>query len=469
MSDSNNRESPSRGRILVVEDDRFYQEICRDVLREDGYEVDVAFTGEEALSKVKGGNYHILLVDLVLPGMDGINVLSVSKQVNPSTDVILMTGYATVESAVKALKRGASDYLTKPVNPEELKLSVKRCREFRNLFEENNELRNMIRLYQTSQLLSNTLELEQLYPLALDIIIQEMKADVGIGLFRPGEGRRMQLMAYRGISEETARRMAEEVREKFTDPMPREMRVTENASISSQDSNPAGKHALILPLKCEPGRGQPISCDGLVVAWRNKPFAENNLQNIRFLAEQISMSLENAVNYRDAQEMIFVDDLTGLYNMRYLDVSLDNEIKRAKRFKKGLGLLFVDLDHFKNVNDDYGHLIGSKLLKEVADSLLKSIREIDTAIRYGGDEFILILPDTSREGSIRVAERLREHMENEIFLTGEELQLKITCCIGVAAYPEDAENPVDLIHLADKAMYKGKETTRNRVCSVKDL
>ncbi len=469
MSDSKDKESPSKGRILVVEDDRFYQEVCRDVLQEDGYEVEVSFTGEDALSKVKQSKFDILLVDLVLPGMDGINVLSVSKQVNPSTDVILMTGYATVESAVKTLKRGASDYLTKPINPEELKLSVKRCREFRSLFEENNELRNMIKLYQTSQLLSNTLELEQLYPLAVDTIMQEIKGDAGIGLFRPGEGKKMDLMAYRGLEDEAANKTAEKIREKFTDPMPREMQMMENVPPASESSNPTGKNALILPLECRPARGQPISCDGLVVAWRSTPFAEHNLYNVRYLAEQISLSLENAINYRDAQEMVFVDDLTGLYNMRYLDVSLDNEIKRAKRFKKGLGLLFVDLDHFKNVNDDYGHLLGSKLLKEVADSLLKSIREIDTAIRYGGDEFILILPDTSREGAIKVAERLRENMEEDIFLTDERLELKVTCCIGVAAYPEDAVNPVDLIHLADKAMYKGKETTRNRVCSVKDL
>jgi len=461
MTDSPDKQPLKKGRILVVEDDRFYQELCQEVLGEEGYKVDVTFTGEEAMLKLKEGRYQILIVDLVLPGMDGLKVLSSAKQINASSDVILMTGYASVESAVKALKSGASDYLTKPINPEELKLSVKRCLELRSLFEENNELKNMVKLYQTIQLVSNTLDLEQLYPLSLDSVLQGVDAEAGIALFREGEGKKPSLMSYRGIEEGSASLIASLIKEKYTDPLPEEMQVIDDFPIPPGLGREVGPHTLLVPLHCQSERGRAFYCDGIIVVWKREPFREKDFPNMRFISEQISLSLENALDYQGAQEMVFEDDLTGLYNMRYLNVALDNEIKRAKRFKKGLALLFMDLDYFKEINDTHGHLIGSKLLKEVAKILNRCVREVDIAIRYGGDEFIAILPDTDPDGAEKVAERLRKKMEKHTFLAREGIRAKMTCCVGIACFPQDAQNMVDLIHLADKAMYRGKETTRN--------
>jgi len=450
-------------RILVVEDDRFYQEICREVLEEEGYKIDMAFTGEEALVELRNFQYPILIVDLVLPGMDGLKVLSMAKQISASTDVILMTGYATVESAVKALKIGASDYLTKPVNPDELKLSIKRCIELRSLFEENNELKNMVKLYRTIQLVSNTLETEQLYPLSLDSVLQGVGADAGIALFRENEGKELSLMAARGLKEESAKKIASVVIENYANPLPREMQILNDMPVPPGLENEIGQYALLIPLTCRAGRGHSFLCDGLITVWKREPFVDKDVSNLRFINEQIDLSLENALNYQGAQEMVFIDDLTGLYNMRYLNLSLDNEIKRAKRFKKSLGLLFLDLDYFKEVNDTYGHLVGSKLLKEMATVLKTCIREVDIAIRYGGDEFIVILTESDPKGVLKVAERMRRKIQEHVFVLSESIRIKITCCVGIACYPEDAQTKVDLIHMADKAMYRGKETTRNCV------
>ncbi len=461
MDNPTKKQQLKKGQILVVEDDRFYQELCREVLEEEGYEVHPTFTGEEALIKIKDGQYQIIIVDLVLPGIDGLKVLSSAKQVGVPIDVILMTGYASVESAVKALKSGASDYLTKPINPEELKLSVKRCMELRSLFEENNELKSMVKLYQTVQLVSNTLELDQLYSLSLDSVLQGVDAKTGVALFRVEEGKLLELKSYRGLEDEPARLIASLIKEKYADPLPQKMKVLTDFPVPPGTGREVGTYTLMIPLQCEADRGHSFHYDGLIVAWKHEPFQDNYLANIRFITEQVSLSLENALNFRGAQEMVFVDDLTNLYNMRYLSIALDNEIKRAKRFKKGLAILFLDLDHFKEINDEYGHLAGSKLLKEVAKIVKRCVREVDIAIRYGGDEFIAILPDTDPEGALKVAERIRKKMEKHTFLSREGIRVKMTCCVGVACYPNDAKNKVDLIHLADKAMYRGKETTRN--------
>lgn len=463
MDDKTQKATFQKGRILVVEDDRFYQELCREVLEEDGYEVDFSFTGEEAVAKIAAEPFHIVITDLVLPGIDGFKVLTAVKQISPSTDVILMTGYATVESAVKALKRGASDYLTKPINPEELKLAIKRCLELRSLFDENNELKVLVKLYHAVQLVSNTLELEQLYPLSLDSILQGVSAQAGIALFRHAEDKDFSLVAFRGIDQDNAHTISFLVEKKLGRSIAGDMQVIENPTLKFGSNMDIGNNALVIPLNCEAPRGHSFLCNGIIMVWKDEHFHKKELANIRFIIEQIRRSFENALDFRGAQEMVFVDDLTGLFNMRYLNIGLENEIKRAKRFKKGLALLFIDLDHFKEVNDTHGHLVGSKLLKEAANILKKCIREVDIAIRYGGDEFIVILTDTDPKGAMKVAERIRKKMEEKIFLAREGIRLKMTCCVGVACYPEDAENKVDLIHLADKAMYRGKETTRNVV------
>lgn len=457
----------SKEKILIVEDDRFYQELYCEVLEEEGYEVDSTFTGEEAISKVKEKPYNLMVLDMVLPGIDGQEVLSRVKQIRPTMDVIITTGYASVESAVKALKTGASDYLTKPINPEELKLSIKRCIEIRGLFEENSELKSLLKLYQNVQLVSSTLEIEKLYELSLDAVIHSLNASIGIGFFRTEENQPMQLKSFRGIDESTAKLVVQYATARYVRNGVKDILSISNLTPPNGVTLP--KVGVLVPFNCKNAGEKKISCKGAVVAFRDYPFTDKEIANARFLSEQISLSLANALTYTGTKKMIFVDDLSGLYNTRYLDISLENEIKRAKRFKSSLSLLFIDLDYFKEVNDTYGHLVGSRLLHETAQVLKRGIREVDIPIRYGGDEFIIILVETGREGAVKVAERLRKTIEEHEFVVGENIRIKMTCCVGVASYPEDAQTKIDLIHLADKAMYRGKETTRNCVYSAASL
>jgi two-component system, cell cycle response regulator len=163
------------------------------------------------------------------------------------------------------------------------------------------------------------------------------------------------------------------------------------------------------------------------------------------------------------EDLAYLDDLTHLFNVRYLDLVLDRELKRCTQSGAPFSLLFMDLDRFKEVNDAHGHLIGSRLLVEVAKVIGGAVRDDDVVVRYGGDEYVVLLRATDSGGAVKVAERTRRAIERHPFLSREGLGLSMTTCIGVASFPEHATDKASLLDYADRAMYRGKKTTRNVV------
>lgn len=210
-------------------------------------------------------------------------------------------------------------------------------------------------------------------------------------------------------------------------------------------------------------RGKCLGVIELINKVEDDKFDEEDLLILTTLADYTAIAIENAIFFHKVQELTIIDDLTRLYNSRFLHTRLDYEFERARRFKYNLSMIFFDLDYFKNVNDRYGHLLGSKLLKEIARLVLKNIRTIDMACRYGGDEFVILLPETSKKNAFHVAQKLRRSIGNNEFLREEGINLRITASFGVASFPKGAKSKEDLIQLADQAMYEVKNSTRNGV------
>ncbi|MBI4466316.1 MAG: sensor domain-containing diguanylate cyclase [Acidobacteria bacterium] len=194
-------------------------------------------------------------------------------------------------------------------------------------------------------------------------------------------------------------------------------------------------------------------------------FDQDDLALLQAMADYAAIALENAIHVQRIHELTITDDCTDLYNVRHLNFVLDTEIYRSNRYQYQFSVIFFDLDHFKDVNDTHGHLVGSKLLQEIAQLIRGSLRLIDYAFRYGGDEFVILLPQTGQEAAQVVARRLHERLNEKRFLQEEGLNLHLTASFGMATYPVDANTKAEIIRLADEAMYLVKNTSRNNIAA----
>jgi diguanylate cyclase (GGDEF)-like protein len=188
----------------------------------------------------------------------------------------------------------------------------------------------------------------------------------------------------------------------------------------------------------------------------------------QMLLEPAGVALGNALVVERTEALSVTDDLTRLFNSRYLNLSLRRETKRALRSNRPLSLLFIDLDGFKAVNDTYGHPFGSRALVEAAAVIRGCARETDVVARFGGDEFAVVLPETNREGAVFVGERVRERIAAFSFLTAEGLDVRLTASVGVATLPEAAGSAEELVQAADRAMYRVKMTGKNGISLAAD-
>lgn len=448
-------------KILIVEDDAFFREIFSDILKEDGYQVETASSGNEALAMLAKNCYQLVVTDMVLQDISGLDILSRAKQMDADIEVIVVTGYGNMESAIYALKNGARDYLVKPISHDEFKHVVRLSMEQRRLLDENQGLKDQIRLFQTSQTIANCIDIDRIQSLVLEAAIKETGAEKGFTCLRDA-GREIFLMETKGFSKEAAEKINEALKlafnweeEVFTEPL--KVQVTLPAEPAAEK-----RELLLLPI------GNKAALQGVVVllADGNNLLPHFNPGNIHFLMEQSALALENAGRYSMAKDLLNIDELTGLYNYRYLEIALERELKRAERYGLSMAVIFLDVDMLKVVNDTYGHLIGSQVLKEVGAVLKKSVREVDIVIRYGGDEYTIILIETGRQGASIVAERIRKTIEHHPFILSENLNVKLTACLGFACYPEDTKSKVELLEMADRAMYYGKASGKNIVAHI---
>lgn len=448
-------------KILIVEDDAFFREVFSDLLREEGYQVDTASSGNEALKILESCGYHLVVTDMVLQDISGLDILARAKQMDPDLEVIVVTGYGNTESAIYALKNGARDYLIKPISHEEFKHVVRLSMEQRRLLNENQELKDKIRLFQVSQTIANCIDIERILSLVLEAAIKESGAAKGYACLRDAE-REVFLMDAKGVSGEAAEKINEQMKlsfnweeEPFTEPC---------VTTVALDSAPID--LLLLPLSNK----SPLQ--GIVVLFNetNNHFHTGiNQGNLHFLMEQSALALDNAGRFSAAKDLLNIDELTGLYNYRYLGIALDREIRRAERYGLSMSIIFLDIDLLKSVNDTYGHLVGSQVLKEVAAVLKKSVREVDIVIRYGGDEYTIILIETNRQGAAIVAERIRSTIASQPFVLEGNIMVTMTASLGFACYPDDSTSKLELLKMADNAMYHGKESGKNIVSHISAL
>jgi diguanylate cyclase (GGDEF)-like protein len=202
--------------------------------------------------------------------------------------------------------------------------------------------------------------------------------------------------------------------------------------------------------------------------------SETLLENFGKMVTSLNRSNEQLKQYKKMEELVYTDDVTGLFNQRKLNKDLDSALIKHRQIRDKFSILFIDIDHFKSVNDGHGHLVGTKILFDLASLLNCAVRESDYIYRYGGDEFVVLIPNTGPEIAKKIGDRILNTVKSHTFEVkrpgSQDLQeFKLTVSIGVASFPQDAKSREDILEIADQMMYQAKKTGRGRVCFTHDI
>jgi diguanylate cyclase (GGDEF)-like protein len=385
---------------------------------------------------------------------------------HPSVDVLLLADASSAE-ALRAERPPSAFVLVRPATAPELRQMVEQILERRRLAAENRRLAERVETTERCTVLAPCLDPGEVYPTVLDLLLGLLSRHRGIALFRRASPLG-QALAFRGFSEDEATRIhAVLTGQKPIDP-------ARYHGVDRVESGPLHSALAAADVRVESLMAVPIQGDGddAGIVWvfdDARPFTDDEIDRAGVVSEYALAALRNAERYQNAKERAFIDDVTEIYNVRYLLSTTENEIQRADRYKNPLSVLFLDLDRFKLVNDRYGHLVGSQTLRHLSQLLLQCVRQVDTLARYGGDEFTILLVDTAHDAAMAIAQRIRRTVEERVFEAGAEGHLRLTISIGVATFPEHAGGRDTLLDAADKAMYRAKSLGRNRVCSAADL
>ncbi|MFZ5564959.1 MAG: diguanylate cyclase [Thermodesulfobacteriota bacterium] len=335
----------------------------------------------------------------------------------------------------------------------------------------NERVLELYTLYNVSRTLSTSLHVTDLFEVVIGLIGEALNVDQYCLMFLDDELQKLQIRASHGLPE-TVTRHAEI---KVTDGVSGRV-VSEGRPILINDIS-REKSFFYFPgsgMKQGSYLGVPLkNQEGVIIGVLNahKPtpngFLTSDLRLFTAVAENVAIAVSNAMTLQQTRELIRKDELTGLYNRRYFFERFEREVYRSRRYGRTISLLMIDIDHFKEYNDSYGHLRGDRVLKTMARLFEASLRKIDVVARYGGEEFLVLLPETSRENAILVGEKLRRAVEAVDFNEDDPRlgACSMTITVGVAAIPDDANEPLIALDLADKALYMGKAQGRNQVCA----
>jgi two-component system cell cycle response regulator len=448
-------------RVLVVDDILSNVKLLEAKLTAEYFEVVTGFNGMEAIAKTEECAPDIILLDVMMPGMDGFEACRRIKS-NPKTahvPVIMVTALDQPSDRVAGLEAGADDFLTKPVDDAAL---FARVRSLVRLKMMTDELRMRESTGQSMGLLDPAETLIDNNPTGRILVIEDRPESVA--WFNN---------ALKPTNEVAAVDTFEEalVRVKGGDydliVVSLGMRGFDGLRLCSQlRSLPEGRNVPILVVVSEGERRKLTQALEMGVNdYLTRPVDKNELTaRVRTQLRKKRYADRLRHNVQLSLEMAITDQLTGLHNRRYMERHLSNLIGNAGKTGRPLAFLIMDIDYFKSVNDTHGHDIGDEVLREFSARIGANVRGLDLACRYGGEEFVVVMPDTDISFAYMVAERLRRSVETTPFdISRDPKKLNITISIGIASSEGEKDTAEALLHRADQALYRAKRDGRNRV------
>lgn len=450
-------------RVLVVDDVLPNVKLLEAKLTSEYFDVLCATSGPEALEIVQREQPDIVLLDVMMPGMNGFEVCRHIKQEEATAHipVIMVTALDQMSDKIAGLEAGAEDFLTKPVDDIALFARVKSLVRLKVMMD---ELKNRENTGASLGWVKAGEEAETFEPSNTSILLVDdhEKAAARVGRMLTDMASVSHSIGGEGV--------AERAREKNYDLVivSLSMRETDGLRICSKmRSYEETRHVPILVVveDSEHGSRQLVRALDMGVNDYLVPPVER-LELIARVRTQIRRKRYSDrlwENFHISMQLATTDAVTGLYNRHYMNSHLETLLHSARRNAKPLSLAMLDIDHFKPVNDTYGHAAGDEILQEFATRIARNVRGVDLAARYGGEEFVVVMPDTSRHEALVIAERLRHTVSDVPFVLSDGTEINITVSIGLARLDDEVEAASDLLEQADSALYQAKHEGRNRV------
>ena len=450
-------------RVLVVDDVMPNVKLLEAKLTREYFDVITASNGPDAIVRAENEAPDIILLDVMMPGMDGFEVCSRLKQ-DPRTmhiPVVMVTALSDTSDRVRGLECGADDFLTKPVNDVALFARVRSLVRLKMMMDEWRMRQNTSG--ELGVLSDPVTEADQLSDRAHVLVVEDSPIDLGriattltdnsdsvVSTDKTKDGLDMALgqdfeliIVSLTLLEEDGLRLCSHLRS--------HEQTRQTPILLMADDGDLPRVAKGLELGANDYLLKPIDRNELMARVRTQVRRKRYQDRLR-------------ANYEESLSMALTDSLTGLFNRRYLNAHLGRVISRIAETKKPVSAIMLDIDFFKSVNDTHGHQAGDKVLKEAAVRVSRNLRNFDMVARFGGEEFVVIMPDATTEASSAVAERLRQRIANEPFVIDVDGQsVQVTISLGIAATDNPHANLDMLIRRADEALYAAKQSGRNCV------
>lgn len=468
--------------VYVVDDEESIRSVLNDALGGVGYQVETFPDAEAAYARVQESPPHVIISDIRMPGMSGIDLLQKVKALSADIQFVIMTSHASLETALEAIRLGAYDYIHKPFEDiqdvikcidrtvERVYLQYQNEQLLEELAKKNQTLTQMN--VQVTQEKEETVKINNLMAQLtksknLDEVIQSFLDQTQnlIGkplIFLTHMPSYLSFIASHAAGIEKAKIRNLGLNLKSIDSKQYLEKIADPQSLEQL------KQLMTDIFKVPDYLALPMEEEGAITAYILVLGSVEDVSLRRLLDSFVNIfkvSYLNARMQKRIHDMAIKDPLTGLYNRRYFNEKLEEELSRSRRTRLPVSLIYMDIDHFKKYNDNNGHPMGDVLLKMYSQVLKKTSRKNDIAARIGGEEFVIILPHTDKLGAAVKAEKLRRVIEATPFPNGDKQPLgKVSSSFGVSEYPSHCHDPEGLVKAADEALYQVKSSTRNRVC-----
>ena len=458
-------------RILAVDDEPVNIQVLKNLLRTEKCSLSATNSGIEALKMIEAGEkFDLILLDIMMPKMSGYEVCRQLRLQHSLFElpILMLTAKNQLQDIVLGFQAGANDYLSKPFDKMELrarvqtllslKQAVKISIENEKLFENEKQKRLLEQtLLVLTNALTSTLDLKEVLTKVMHAMSHFIRFNRSIVLLKEGEQFEVGVVG----SQDGEKLQEGSAVDVAGDPFLNEIATAMRPILS----NDLESHILEGRAEGEILVGVPIlyrdNLLGIIVL--NCLDGDISHELLFSLAGQAGVAIQNARMFTKINIMATTDGLTGLYNRRYFFELAEKEFAKYVRYGDALSICMVDIDHFKKINDTYGHVIGDEVLRHLAKNLTEVLRDYDVVGRYGGEEFAVLFPGTSLETATKVAERIRTTIENAVVKTEEFGDIRYTLSIGVSTFTKDVKAIIRVFEEADKGLYEAKNSGRNKV------